>query len=268
MQPAPSPHHNGSHRTTGLRLNTATLAEQVYALLRERILDNSLLPGATLREEALAQDLSVSRVPVREALRRLAAEGLVTLVPRQGAIVSSLTIKQFLDAYRVREALEALAIRLAVPHVTADDLAALETLQDEMSAAAAAGDAEAFFAANAAFHALFVTRSQNDDLQTIHGTLVDRMRRYLSPSTQLRGGMERSLLEHRAILDAVLAGDADAAARLVGDHIRVPQRILEAMAADGATELPLRGGVAPAANGASTTATTDARRDRVGGGPE
>ena len=96
-------------------LATATLAEQVYDHLRQGILANDYPPGTSLPEETVAARFSVSRVPVREALRRLAADGLVTLTPRQGATVSSLSPKQFLDAYRVREALETLAIRLAIP---------------------------------------------------------------------------------------------------------------------------------------------------------
>src|SRR5690606_7335602 len=103
-------------------MNTNTLAQQVYSHLRAGILDNTYAPGSPLPEEALAASLNVSRVPVREALRRLSAEGLIVIKPRQGATVSELTSKQFLDAYQVREALEVLAVRLAAPRLTADDL--------------------------------------------------------------------------------------------------------------------------------------------------
>ena len=140
-------------------LNHATLAEQVYQHLRQQILGNAFPPNAALPEKTLASQLNVSRVPVREALHKLAADGLVTLKPRQGAFVSSLSPRQFLDAYRVREALEDLAIRLALPNLTHDDLAELGRLQGEMRQYAAADDADAFFAANHAFHALFVERS-------------------------------------------------------------------------------------------------------------
>jgi DNA-binding GntR family transcriptional regulator len=214
-----------------------TLAQQVYEHLRRGILANDYPPGKSLREETLANRFAVSRVPVREALRRLAAEGFVTLTPRQGATVSSLSAKQFLDAYQVREALEALAIRLAIPNLTDDDLAALEALNDEMRRHAAAQDTDAFFEANAKFHDVFVERADNDDLNTIYTMLIDRMRRYRWPSLDLRGGMERSTGEHDAILAAVRAGDADEAARLLAAHIHVPQRIL---AEAGAPELKTR----------------------------
>jgi DNA-binding GntR family transcriptional regulator len=209
------------------RLNHATLAEQVYQHLRQDILGNAYPPDSPLPEKTLADQLNVSRVPVREALHKLAADGLVTLKPRQGAFVSSLSPRQFLDAYRVREALEDLAIKLALRNLTTDDLAELERLQDEMRSHAAGDDADAFFAANRAFHALFVERSENDYLKGIYFPLMDQMRRHLSPSLELRGGLARSIEEHQAILDAVRSGDAGDAARLLREHIHVPQRALE-----------------------------------------
>jgi DNA-binding GntR family transcriptional regulator len=213
---------------TGPRpLNYATLAEQVYQRLRQEILGNAYPPGAALPEKMLAGQLNVSRVPVREALHRLAAEGLVTLRPRQGAFVSSLSPRQFLDAYRVREALEDLAIKLALPQLTTADLEELARLQTDMRRHAAADDADAFFAANHRFHALFVERSRNDYLRAIYFPLMDQMRRHVSSSLGLRGGLTRSIEEHQAILGAVRAGDADEAARLLREHIHVPQRALE-----------------------------------------
>jgi DNA-binding GntR family transcriptional regulator len=218
---------NGAAPPESRPLNHATLAEQVYRHLRQQILGNAYQPGAALPEKTLASQLHVSRVPVREALQRLAAEGLVTLKPRQGAFVSSLSPQQFLDAYRVREALEELAIKLALPNLTVDDLAELGRLQDGMRHYAASNDAEGFFAANREFHALFIERSRNDYLKSIYFPLLDQMRRLISSSLGLRGGLERSIEEHQAILGAVRAGDAEEAARLLREHIHVPQRALE-----------------------------------------
>jgi DNA-binding GntR family transcriptional regulator len=217
-----------SSSTPDLRpLNHATLAEQVYQTLRREILDNGYPPNAALPEKSLAIQLNVSRVPVREALHRLAAEGLVTLRPRQVAFVSSLSAQQFLDAYRVREALEELAIKLALPNLSAEDIDELGRLQEEMRRHAATHDADAFFTANRAFHGLFVERSRNDYLKSIYFPLMDQMRRHVSSSLGLRGGLERSIEEHQAILGAVQAGDAHEAARLLREHIHVPQRALE-----------------------------------------
>lgn len=220
----PTPVEN---RTTKPALNTATLSQQVYAHLRAGILDNTYPPGSALPEEALAAKLNVSRVPVREALRRLSAEGLVDIKPRQGASVSELTSKQFLDAYQVREALEVLAVRLAVPKLTAEDLVQLDELQQTMQRSADEDDANAFFASNAQFHNFLVDKADNGDLKTIYESLIDRMRRYRRPSLGLRGGMTKSIDEHAAILLAIREGDTDEAAHLIAEHIHVPQTVLE-----------------------------------------
>lgn len=208
-------------------VNTNTLSQQVYSHLRAGILDNTYRPGSPLPEEAMAEKLNVSRVPVREALRRLSAEGLVIIKPRQGATVTELTAKQFLDAYQVREALEVLAVRLAVPKLTADDLAELDALHEAMQSAAITGNSNDFFAANAEFHGFLVDKSDNGDLKSIYESLIDRMRRYRTPSLDLRGGMSTSIDEHAAILSAIREGDTDRAAHLIAQHIHVPQGVLE-----------------------------------------
>jgi DNA-binding GntR family transcriptional regulator len=208
-------------------MNTNTLSQQVYSHLRAGILDNTYQPGSSLPEEALAASLKVSRVPVREALRRLSAEGLVVIRPRQGATVTELTSKQFLDAYQVREALEVLAVRLAVPRLTPEDLDQLDALQETMQSASAGDNPDAFFAANAEFHGFLVEKSDNGDLKAIYESLIDRMRRYQRPSLDLRGGMTKSLEEHAAILAAIRDGNTDEAAHLIALHIHVPQGILE-----------------------------------------
>lgn len=211
----------------GRPVNRATLAQQVYAHLRAGILDNTYPPGTPLPEEALAAKLNVSRVPVREALRRLSAEGLVVIKPRQGATVIELTSKQFLDAYQVREALEVLAIRLATPKLTSTDIDQLDALQTEMQTSADAGDANAFFAANAQFHTFLVDKAGNGDLKAMYESLIDRMRRYQRPSLGLRGGMTKSIDEHAAILVAIREGDTERATDLMAEHIHVPQSVLE-----------------------------------------
>lgn len=218
------PHEGPSSKAP---LTTATLSQQVYAHLRAGILDDTYPPGSPLPEEALAARLNVSRVPVREALRRLSAEGLVIIKPRQGATVTELTAKQFLDAYQVREALEVLAVRLAVPRLSDDDLDRLDALHRAMEIAADVGDATAFFAVNAEFHGFLVEKADNGDLEAIYDSLIDRMRRYRTPSLDLRGGMTTSVHEHAAILDAIRDRDADRAAHLIAQHIHVPQGVLE-----------------------------------------
>ena len=137
-------------------LENRTLREQVADHLRAEILEGRLAPGTELGESTLAASLGVSRGPLREALGQLAAERLVTIVPRRGAVVRELTKQEFIDAYQVREALESLAIRLAVPRLMETDRAELQGMCDRMEASAAAGRTGRFFEINHDFHRLLV----------------------------------------------------------------------------------------------------------------
>jgi DNA-binding GntR family transcriptional regulator len=218
---------SSSVNTSYQDFDNATLAERVYRRLREDILSNKYPPNEPLPEEAMATKLNVSRAPVREALRKLAAEGLVRLIRRQGAVVSSLSPQEFLDAYQIREALEVLAIRLAAPRLGPADLERLDHLNQTMGQCSAENDIDKFFSMNTAFHTLLVDRSGNEKLKEIYYPLVSQMRRYYMPSLYLRGGFERSIDEHREIIQALTDGNPDRAAQLLHEHIQVPQRILE-----------------------------------------
>ncbi len=209
----------------GRGVRNLTLREQVFEYLREEILSNRLKPGAELNELALSRELEVSRGPLREALGRLASEGLVKVTPRRGAVVAELSDEEFIDAYQVREALETLAVRIAVPRVGPDDVKRLRELHETMVEQVAAGDVKGFFDTNTAFHRLVVDVSGNQKLREIYGLLMDQMGRYLERSLTLRGTIERSVAEHAAILEAVEARDPERAARLLADHIEIPQRI-------------------------------------------
>src|SRR3989440_5438513 len=130
------------------RLENLTLWERVHAFLREEILSNRLQPGAELQEVALSEQLGVSRGPIREAIGRLAAEGLVTVRPRRGAVVRSLSKDEFLEAYQVREALEMMAVRLAVPRLRKEDFEELQRLNETMARHAERDEIPQFFEAN------------------------------------------------------------------------------------------------------------------------
>jgi len=209
--------------TAQAKLENRTLWQRVHEHLREEILAGRLPAGSELQEVALSRELGVSRGPIREALGRLAAEGLVTVRPRRGAVVRALSEEEFLWAYQVREALEVMAVRLAVPRLTADDLTTLQRLNDEMAAHAEAGDVGAFFEANSAFHHTFFDAARNPMLAEIYRQVCGQIDRYRLRSLQLRGDLRRSIAEHKAILRAARAGDVERASHLVAEHIRVPQ---------------------------------------------
>src|SRR2546425_4546344 len=214
------------------RLENLTLWQRVYDHLREEILAGRLKPGAELAEVPLSEQLGVSRGPLREAIGRLAAEGLVTVRPRRGAVVRLLSKEEFLELYQVREALEMMAVRLAVPRLGEQDLATLEGLIAAMSRYAERGEVEQFFEANAAFHAHLLEASGNQKLRELYGQLLGQMGRYRMRSLTLRGNLQRSVAEHAAILRAAKRGDTERAAHLMSEHIRVPQRRLKALSED------------------------------------
>ena len=219
---------HGAGETAMGPIENVTLWERVHAHLRDEILANRLPPGSVLSEVPLAASLGVSRGPIREALGRLAAEGLVTIRPRRGAVVSTLSHEEFLQAYQVRESLETLAIRLAVPRLSDEDIARIYDLVQQQEKAVDHDDVESFFALNNSFHQLFVDSSGNAPLKDMYRQLMGHMGRYQMRSLALRGTVRRSVAEHRAIARACRARDPERAERLLRNHIRVPQRTLEA----------------------------------------
>jgi DNA-binding GntR family transcriptional regulator len=208
---------------TASPVENLTLWQRVYTRLRDEILSGALEPGTELQEVALSENLGVSRGPIREAIGRLAAEGLVTVRPRRGAVVRELSTEEFLEAYQVREALEVMAVRLAVPRLAEADVAALETYIAEMTFCAERGDTQGFFEANSGFHRAFFDISGNRMLVDLYRGLCSQIDRYRLRSLELRGNVQRSIAEHKAILRAAKAGDVERAAHLVSEHIRVPQ---------------------------------------------
>jgi DNA-binding GntR family transcriptional regulator len=206
----------------------------VYEHLRGEIMADRLPPGTELSEVALSRELSVSRGPIREAMGRLAAEGLVTVRPRRGAEVRAITPGELVDSYEVREALEVLAVRLATPRITESDLERLEELVDSMATHSRNDAVADFFAANVIFHELLCELSGNKKLQEVHHRLASEIGRFQAQTLALRGNLEGSVNEHRAILAAMRLGDVEKAAALTAAHVRVPtQRLQETLDGGG-----------------------------------
>jgi DNA-binding GntR family transcriptional regulator len=205
-----------------------TLSQRAYEHLRGEILAERLAPGTELSEVALSRDLDISRGPIREAMGRLAAEGLITMRPRRRAEVRSLTTQELIDAYQVREALEVMAVRLAIPRISEADLARLEDLIDQMAGHADRQAVADYFAANVAFHETLCELSGNTKLREVHHRLEGEIGRFQARTLALRGSLDGSLTEHRAIVAAIRLRDADKAAELTAAHIRVPAQQLQA----------------------------------------
>lgn len=193
------------------------LSALVVDELRNAILVGRYKPGERLVEDRLAHDFGVSRIPVREALRTLAAEGLIEVVPRRGAIVAVLPTNVAREMIEVRAALEGLNARLAARRRDAELLNAVKEVLAKGNATAAAGRLDHLSEFNADFHDLLAKAGSNSVLGDLMRTLRDRTR-LLFPQLD-REQARRAWEEHAAILQAVIAGDADLAELLAERHV-------------------------------------------------
>ena len=192
------------------------LRDQVYARLEELIINGTLRHGDRLLEADLAEQLEVSRNPVREALTILAHSGWVDLRPRHGAVVHTPTAKEINDFFRIRGVLEEEGARLAADNATPADVARLRTLLEDGIAAVRAGDEAGTAQANSTFHD-FVTRVANNQvLDEVLGLMKKRLRWYFAPVARLRG--QGSWDEHRELVDALESHDGDRAAAVMRAH--------------------------------------------------
>ena len=197
----------------------AHLPTRLVSLLERAILRGVFKGGERLEEELLAARYGVSRTPIREALRELAARGLVEIRPRRGAIVRPVTPADLAEMFEAMAEIEASCARLAARRASAADLARLEEAQRAGRQAAGNGDAAAYAAANERFHVQLYEASHNRFLAGETRRLYQRLepyRRLLFRSEERRTA---SIREHEAILDALKRRDEDSAAALVRAHI-------------------------------------------------
>lgn len=190
-------------------------SDRVTRQLRDEIVDGVRAPGSRLVERELAAELGVSRVPVRDALRELVAEGLVTPRPRTWAVVREFTASDVADLHEVRSAFEVLAFRLAAQRRTRAGLERLRAVLDTELAAAAAGDAVRARRAAADFHSVVTSMAANELLAELERGLRSRLRRLL-------GQHEEPLLvarEHEHLYAAISARDVAAVEELIVEHL-------------------------------------------------
>jgi DNA-binding GntR family transcriptional regulator len=193
------------------------LVDRIYAELQERIVSGALPAGERLREAQIAELLQVSRVPIREALHRLEFDGLVEILPRRGATVRQLTIKDVQELFDVRESLEVLVARSAARNATPDDVALLEAALDDSDRAYRTGDQRAIAAANAHFHEVVLLVSGNTLLQSLMRLVSGRLL-WLFRLTAFRADHGQRP-EHQALFEAIRDGQEDIAAALAYTHV-------------------------------------------------
>lgn len=199
--------------------NYKPLRDLVFEAMREAILSGRLKPGERLMEVQLAEEMGVSRTPVREAIRKLELEGLVVIVPRKGAYVSGFTLKDAAEVFEIRSSLEGLAAALAAERITDDEIALLDEVLKEISAAVAKGDINELVKKDGEFHQILFSASRNDRLTQMINNLKEQIDRFRVQSFTNPTRLQSVLTEHKKILDAIKRGNAEDAEKLAKEHI-------------------------------------------------
>lgn len=197
-----------------------TLAQRAYQSLREAILDLTFRPGEPLRKAEICAALGVSRSPVSEAISRLAAEGLVTVIPQSGTQVARFSMQEIREGAFLREAIELAAVEAVAPAITEDQLVQLRRNLRVQRALVTDGDYPGFYRMDAEMHALILSFTGHRNLAQVADTAwvnVNRARRLIMP---LPGRVAATLNEHEAILAALEARDPGAARLAMRHHLR------------------------------------------------
>ena len=200
-----------------------SLAERAYRGIRARIREGRLAPGERVTEMALADALDMSRTPVREAMRRLQAEGLIVAAPPRGLALACPNPAEIEEIFTMRLALEGAAAQLAAENATPDDVAALRRMCDE-DASLPPNDAQALAAANRRFHAHIAVAARNRHLLRALCTFSDSLLLLGPTPLSVPGRPGAALAEHRAVVRAIAARDPDAAGAAMRQHLTRAQQ--------------------------------------------
>lgn len=207
--------------STGMEesLDKASLHLKVAAILRDKITYGALAPGLRLNERVLCEELKVSRTPLREALKTLASEGLVALLPNRGAMVTPMTLADTAQTFQVLRVLEGLAGELACAHADAGALARLRELHERMRLCHKKGDREHYFELNQAIHAQLFLLSGNPVLAATHDKLNLRLRRarYFANVSQTR--WDHAMQEHEQMMEALESKNGKRLRTLLEEHL-------------------------------------------------
>lgn len=195
------------------------LRDVVFNTLRQAILTGELKPGERLMEIHLANKLGVSRTPIREAIRKLELEGLVTMIPRRGAEVAQITGKSLQDVLEVRRSLDALCAELACERISDAEIAALEAACKEFEEATCTRDARVIAAADVALHDIIIKATNNNRLVQLVNNLAEQMYRYRFEYIKDYSMHGRLVEEHRVIFEAIRKKDKVTAAAAAVTHI-------------------------------------------------
>lgn len=196
------------------------LRDEVFNTLREKILKGVYKPGERLMEIHLADQLGVSRTPIREAIRMLELEGLVKMVPRKGAQVAKISKEDLQDVLEVRKALDTLSVKLACERITEDEIKLLNNAEREFEKALASKDVREIAEADVAFYDVIHSATKNGRLKSMISNLAERIYRYrFEYIKQQSDGGKTLMLEHREIMRCIESRDVESAVKATEIHI-------------------------------------------------
>ncbi|KUO78610.1 MAG: GntR family transcriptional regulator [Desulfosporosinus sp. BRH_c37] len=201
------------------------LREIVFESMREAILNGILEPGERLMEIQLAEEMGVSRTPVREAIRKLELENFVVMIPRKGAYVAGVSSKDVADVFEIRSALEGLAAGLAAERITEDELEQMERVLF-FRASEIEMDLEQFVKSDTDFHALVYKASRNERLIQILANLREQIQRFRATSLAVPGRHKLAIEEHRMIVEALRNHNSEEAQSLAMAHIVAAENVM------------------------------------------
>ena len=216
-----------SNKLTPIKLDSyQPLREVVFETLRDAIRKGILKPGERLMEIHLAEQLGVSRTPVREAIRKLELEGYVIMMPRRGTYVSNLSIKDINEVFEIRTSLDSLASGLAAERITDEELEHLQRLLVVIGEAIKEKNMEKIVEADTKFHDILYQASRNNRLVGIIYNLREQLTSFRANSMAYPGRLEETLEEHRRIVDTIAQGDAVAAQKASEYHMERSEHTL------------------------------------------
>jgi DNA-binding GntR family transcriptional regulator len=215
-------------------ISSRGIQERVVEAVRGSIISGEYAPGSSLSEVALAEAFAISRTPVREALKQLQVEGLVDIVPRVGTFVSQPSRRDVVELFQLKEILEGLAARLLAMRGRVPEVERLELNVRDSEAAVAADDQQRYAELVHEFHDLIVEGADQAKLAAHYRTLMNQLayHRLVVASLQRPGRPDRSLAEHRAVLDRILDKDPHGAETAMRDHVQASHRALLAAMVD------------------------------------
>ena len=198
------------------------LREVVSETLRQAIQDGVLKPGERLMEIPLAEELGVSRTPIREAIRKLELEGFVVMVPRRGTYVANISLKDITQVFEIRSALE----ELAAGRITEEEIETLERMLVEIGDHMENKDMESVVAADVEFHEVLYRASRNERLADIVHNLREQTYRFRSFSMNQPGRLRKTWEEHRQLVEAIASHNATQARKLARIHMEHSEQTL------------------------------------------